>query len=141
MTDVAFDDLASNPALEGVQDYVTDIRVLLLDTVLPYRYDDASVLIAINTMITQMRRLRPDLFVYTADFLPAYTAVDDTVVPLEHQFRLALVYGAVAHCLARDQEDVQDARAVTMMANFEAMLIGLRQPPIQGGGTQAKKGG
>jgi hypothetical protein len=139
MADVAFDDLASNPALEAVQDYVTDIRVLLLDTILPYRYDDASVLISINTMLTQMRRLRPDLFVYFGDDIPAYTAVDDTVVPLEKPFRLALVYGAVAHALARDQEDVQDARAVTMMANFEAMLIGLRQPPIQGGGTKGKE--
>ena len=139
MPDVAFNDLPEAPALEAVEDYITDARVLLLDTVLPYRYDDGSLLVSLNTMLQQMRRLRPDLFVYTGDDLPAYTAVDDTVVPLEKQFRLALVYGMTSHALARDQEDVQDARATSFMGLFETMLLGLRSPPVQGGGM--KKGG
>jgi hypothetical protein len=140
MVDVAFNDLPEAPALEAVEDYVTDIRVLLLDTTIPYRYDDGSMLIAINTTIQQIRRLRPDLFVYQRDPLPAYTAVDDTVVPIEQQFRLALVYGAISHCLARDQEDVQDARAASFQALMEALLLGVRTPPIQGGGTEKSKG-
>lgn len=138
MVDVAFNDLPEAPTLEAVEDYVTDIRVLLLDTVLPYRYDDGSMLIAINTTITQMRRLRPDLFVYQHDGLPAFTAVDDTVIHIEQPFRLALVYGATAHCLARDQEDVQDARATAFMGLFDTILLGLKSPPVAGGGT--KKG-
>lgn len=139
MVDVAFNDLPEAPALDAVEDYITDARVLLLDTVIPYRYDDGSLLIALNTMITQMRRLRPDLFVYSWDDLPAFTAVDDTVVNVEKPFRLALVYGMVAHALARDQEDVQDARSSSFMVLFENILIGTRSPPLQGGGT--KKGG
>lgn len=138
MADVAFNDLPEAPALEAVEDYVTDARVLLLDTVIPYRYNDASLLVSLNTMLQQMRRLRPDLFVYTGDNVPAYTAVDDTVVPLETQFRLALVYGMVSHALARDQEDVQDVRATSFMGLFETLLLGLRTPTLQGGGT--KKG-
>jgi len=140
MPDVAFNDLAENPALDAVEDYITDARVLLLDTVLPYRYDDGSLLIALNTMITQMRRLRPDLFVYADDDLPAFTAVDDTVIPIESQFRLALVYGLVSHALSRDQEDVQDARATSFMGLFENILLGVRSPPVQGGGTSKGKG-
>ena len=139
MVDVAFNDIPENPALEAVEDYVTDARVLLLDTTIPYRYDDGSLLIAMNTMITQMRRLRPDLFVYQQDDLPAFTAVDDTVVHIEKPFRLALVYGMVSHAIARDQEDIQDSRATAFMGLFENILLGVRSPPVQGGGTQGKQ--
>ena len=139
MVDVAFNDIPENPSLEAVEDYVTDARVLLLDTVIPYRYDDGSLLIGMNSTIAQIRRLRPDLFVYSHEALPAFTAVDDTVVNIEAPFRLALVYGMVAHALARDQEDVQDARATSFQGLFENILIGTRSPPVVGGGT--KKGG
>ncbi len=140
MVDVAFNDLPENPSLDAVEDYITDARVLLLDTVIPYRYGDNSLLISMNAMIAQMRRLRPDLFVYSHEDLPAFTAVDDTVVNIENQFRLALVYGMVSHALARDQEDVQDARATSFMGLFENMLLGLKMPVMQGGGVSKGKG-
>ena len=42
-----------NTTLDTVEDYITDARTLLLDTIAPYRYDDASLLVALN--VTQAR--------------------------------------------------------------------------------------
>jgi hypothetical protein len=43
---------------------------------------------------------------------------------MEPPFRLAFVFGTVAHALMRDQEDIEDSRASTFMAAFNSMLIG-----------------
>jgi hypothetical protein len=123
-------------ALETVQNYITDVRTLLLDEVAPYRYGDSSLLIAFNVTILEARRLRPDLFVFRHhDKVPFFTAVDTTEFKMESQFRLAFVYGICAHAVIRDQEDVQDARASTFMSNFRDILIGVKTPPVQGGST------
>jgi hypothetical protein len=138
MADQVFTDSQDNPALANVQDYIMDCRVLLQDTTIPYRYDDNSLLFAMNTMLLEMRRLRPDIFLYNPMYrrqMPAFTVVDDTLIDIEDQFRLALVYGICSHALARDQEDVQDERAATFLATFTTLLIGTRMPPVAGGGT------
>ena len=119
--------------LETVQDYVTDIRTLLQDVIQPYRYDDPSLLTAFNVSLLEARRLRPDLFVYTHhEKVPSFKIVDNSEVKIEPPFRLAFVYGSASHALARDQEDVQDARASSFMATFVEMLTGVKPTPIQG---------
>lgn len=112
--------------LDTVTDYITDSRTILQDTIAPYRYDDPSLLVALNTTLLEARRLRADLFVYQhgADRMPAFSANNSTPVDIEYPFRLALVYGIVAHALMRDQEDIEDARAANFMAAFNSMLIG-----------------
>lgn len=127
-------------ALETVKDYITDVRVLLQDTIAPFRYDDPSLLTSFNVILMEGRRLRPDLFVYCSETVPSFAAVADTKVNMEQPFRLAFVYGTTAHAIARDQEDVQDARAATFMQAFTDMLLGLRPTAIQGGGTPAGGG-
>lgn len=123
-------------ALDTVADYVGDSRTLLQDVIAPYRYDDPSLVVALNLALLEVRRLRADLFVYAGATMPYFTVVDTTSVPIEPPFRLALVFGVCGHALARDQEDVQDARATTFMNNFYAMLLGTRLPGIGGGGAQ-----
>jgi hypothetical protein len=54
-------------------------------------------------------------------------------VPLEQPFRLAFVFGLVAHALTRDQEDVQDARATTFMNLFYDILLGQRGTGVNAG--------
>lgn len=120
--------------LETVQDYVTDIRTLLQDVIQPYRYDDTSLLTSLNVTMLEARRIRPDLFVYTHhEKVPSFSTVDTTPVNIEPPFRLALVFGGASHALARDQEDVQDARASSFMDTFREMLTGVKPIPIQGG--------
>lgn len=118
-------------ALDTVADYIGDVRTLLQDIISPYRYDDASLLVAMNVTLLEMRRLRADLFVYNRhDEFPSFQEVNSERIHLEHAFRLSLVYGIVAHALARDQEDVQDQRATVFMNVFNNMLLGQRHAPF-----------
>ena len=124
-------------ALDTVADYVGDSRTLLQDTIAPYRYDDPSLLMALNVAMLEVARLRGDLL-SRSDYanVPSFSAVDGTSVNLEQSFRLALVWGICGHALARDQEDVQDARATMFMNNFYALLLGTRLPGIGGAAAQ-----
>jgi hypothetical protein len=130
--------------LISVQDYITDVRTLLLDNTAPYRYLDDELVEALNIALMEVRRLRPDLLLtrYGAR-VPRYLAVTGEDVPVEVQFRMAITYGIMAHALLRDDEDVQDARANTFLERFHDMLVGVRPSPITGGvpsPQQAAKG-
>ena len=125
--------------LDSVSDYVQDARTLLLDRIAPYRYDDTSLLVALNLALLDGRRIRPDLFVYRhGNHVPSYSQVDGQRVPIEAQFRKAFVYGMVAHALARDQEDVQDQRSNLFQGVFYSILAGNGMAMI-GGGTPGPK--
>ena len=130
--------------LYSVEDYITDVRRILLDETSPYRYDDDSLVEALNIAILEVRRLRPDLLVCRYGVhIPRFLAVSGEGVPIEAQFRMALTYGIMAHALLRDEEDVQDARANTFLERFHDMLVGVRPTPITGGTPspqQAAKG-
>jgi len=113
-------------ALNTIDDYIDDGRILLQDTISPYRYDDASMVTAFNVGMLEGRRVRPDLFVYNSHGgrVQQVTAKDGTAIEMEEQFRLAFLHAMVAHVLERDQEDVQDARAASFMGIFNAILLG-----------------
>jgi hypothetical protein len=126
-------------ALDTVADYISDARTLLQDIIAPFRYDDASLLVAFNVTLLETRRVRPELFVFRHhEHVPSFAVVNTEPVEMEHPFRLALVYGTCAHALARDQEDVQDARSAQFLRIFYEMLLGLRvlglAPQPQGAG-------
>lgn len=121
--------------LEFVTDYISDARILLQDVVSPFRYDDPSLLVALNVTMLEGRRVRPDLFVYNLTAkgaVPSFLANDQTAVDMEPQFRLAFLFGLVAHALMRDQEDVQDQRGNTFMALFNSILVGVSPTPVVG---------
>ncbi len=127
-----------------VGSYLDDVRTLLQDQVPGYRYDTTSLVNALNLTLLEVRRLRPDLLIDYLDNIPQYDWDDalsgvsnvagdqdsddddnptwNEFVPIEQQFRQALVYGIVAHAFARDQEDIQDERATGFMRTFVNML-------------------
>lgn len=116
--------------LSTVTDYVDDTRTLLQDKIAPYRYTDAELLVAINVTLLDARRLRADLFLGDGTTtrlsdVQSFTAVDTTVVEIEMSFRLAVLFGMCAHALARDQEDVQDARSASFMKLFRDKMLTL----------------
>jgi hypothetical protein len=132
---------------DAVSDYITDARVLLQDNIAPYRYADSELLVALNTTILEARRLRPDLFVWVhgRHKVPSFSSNDSELVKIEPPFRLAFVYGIVAHALMRDQEDIEDQRASTFMSAFNTMLIGtgaaaIITPPGRGAGPPPQQG-
>jgi hypothetical protein len=127
-------------ALNTVESVIADARVLLLDQRRPYRYTDDELLVALNTALLEARRVRADLFVTRyGNSVPTYLAITSEPFCIEAQFRLAFVYGVVAHALARDDEDVQDVRANSFLAKFTAVLLGQALPPVTGG-TPGPKG-
>ncbi len=128
-------------SLESVSDYVDAVRVILLDLTEPFRYEDASLVLALNLALQEGRRIRPDLFVckYTLD-VPQYEAVSGELVPIEGQFRLGFLYGMAAQTLLQDEEDVQDERSNTYMNMFQSILTGVRVAPIRGGTPGVNQG-
>lgn len=127
--------------LVTLQDYVNDVRALILDTVSPYRYSDADVISAFNMMLLETRRVRPDLFVtrWGSDVPYFQPPVSGAVVPMEPQFRLGYVYGTVAHLFMRDDEDTSDARANSFNEKFHDILLGTKPRQFRQG--RAKQGG
>jgi hypothetical protein len=125
--------------LETVSDYIQDARTLLLDRIAPYRYDDVSLLVAFNLALLEGRRVRPDLFIFKyGNHVPSYSAVDGQKVHIEPQFRKAFVYLMGSHALARDQEDIQDARSNAFMAVGMGILTGIGGAAMAGGTPQGK---
>lgn len=123
-----------------VEAILTDARTFLLDRRRPYRYSDDELLVALNAALLEARRLRADLFVTRwGNKVPSYHAVTSEPFCIEPQFRMGFVYGVTAHALMRDDEDVQDLRANTFLAKFQATLIGTVVPGVQGG-TPGPKG-
>lgn len=116
--------------LSSVQDYIKDARSILLDQVEPFRYDPQDLLVAFNTALAEGQRLRADLFL---GGLPQYSFIDATRVPIEPPFRLAFVYGIVAHALMREDEDVSDQRTASFLKMSQDILTGVRAGPPMGG--------
>lgn len=126
------------PTYNTVADYIADARILLQDKIPDYRYEDASLLTALNVTMLKARLLRPDFFVFNLDVkgqVQHFTEVDDTYVDIEPQFRSAIVHGICGHALERDQEDVQDIRATTFLAQFHGQLTGRAGGAVVAGGS------
>lgn len=108
-------------ALSTVQDYVTAARVLLQDTVAPYRYSDAELTAGLNFAILDARRIRPDLFL-SLSALESFSTVNTTTVTIDEQYRVAFLYYIVGHAQLRDDEAEQDARAGAFLTRFSKIL-------------------
>jgi hypothetical protein len=131
---------AEQPTLGTVASFLADVRTQLQDIVPGYRYDDPSLLVALNVTMLEARRLRPDFFVFNLSNkgqVPAFQAVDDTYILLEPQFRYAIENGVIGHALMRDQEDYQDSRASAFLGLFSTGLVGHTLGSIGGGSPPA----
>src|SRR5580765_51055 len=130
------------PTLNTVADYMKDARTLLQDVIPNYRYDEASMLQALNVALLETRRQRADLFVFKLPVngqVQAFTAVDNTYVDMEPPFRLGLLYRMCGHALARDQEDVQDIRATSFFNLANGVFVG-RGLGVVAGGSWPERG-
>jgi hypothetical protein len=113
-------------ALDTVQDYIDRARVLLLDTYDgPYRYSTADLVENLNMGILEARRLRPELFQDSfRTSLPDFSSgAMGTTVPIDPQYRVAFVYYICGQAQLRDDENVQDSRAVTFLNKFTSQML------------------
>ena len=113
-------------ALDTVQDYIDRARVLLLDASVPYRYTDDELRENLNLGIMEIRRLRPDVLMgFFGLTLPEFTTLSDSV-PVDPQYRMALLYYVLGQAQLRDEENTQDSRAVAFLNKFVAQLTTLQ---------------
>lgn len=114
-------------ALDTVANYLGDARVLLQDTVVPYRYADSEIVEYINQGIVQAARVRPDLFfksLRTPGWGPSYSeGTPTTSVVFEVRYRTQLLFFAVGMTQLRDDEDTQDTRAAAFLGKFTSQLL------------------
>ena len=130
--------------------YVSVARLGLQDAVLPYRYPDSTLLTALNIGLSEMGRIRPDIFLdlkyqrplrkgdtddgsppgyNTADIVVnsdgSYNTAKGTLVPVPAKYDSALDWFINGWTQFLDVTDTQDARAQGFMAKFQAHLTTL----------------
>lgn len=109
-------------ALDTVQNYVDDARVLLQDQRVPYRYPDADLVLALNMSLLEAKKLRPDLFLNRS--VPTYTTgAMSTPVVIDEMYRVPHLYYIVGQAQLRDDEEVQDQRAAAFLNMFTQKLL------------------
>lgn len=112
-------------ALDTVADYISEARVLLQDTVAPYRYLDTELVSALNIALPETAKARPDLFMGQTSF-PTYTVAGlTTPVVMDPMYRTALLYYIMGHTQLRDDENVTDQRAEAFFNMARAKLLSL----------------
>lgn len=119
-----------------LDDLVGEIRLMLKDRRLPYRYAQADIVEAINTAFREVQRLRPDAFLGCCSdanggtiAMPDYTEADiglvtPTAFPIDEMFYMAVVFHVVGKIQLGDDEFAVDNRAMTLLAAFRRDLIG-----------------
>lgn len=115
--------------LQYISDVVSTVRAQLKDTVSPYRYSDASILVYYNTALQNAKLVRPDLFLslgYVNASLPVYTTgnIGEAVI-LADQYRTSLVYFIAGMLQLEEEEETTDTRAAVYITKFKQDLTGM----------------
>jgi hypothetical protein len=114
------------PALDTVGQYLEEVRRLLQDEVVPYRYPDDDLVDALNIGLMEAKRLRADLFLPLFDIPwvdPAGTIDSTAKITLDPMYRSTLVYYVVGRAQLRDDEPSVDTRAAGLLQKFTAQLL------------------
>lgn len=124
---VGFYDTASEE-LSTLGDLLSQIRTLLQDVdntgSSGYRYSTDSIVMNINQGMSDMYRIRPDLFLALDFKIPTFNSGQpDVIIGVEEQYIPPLVYYAVGLTQARDDEQTQDSRAMAFLKTFSATLL------------------
>jgi hypothetical protein len=108
------------------EDVVTRARRILQDTdAASYRYSEESLADSVNDAVLELRRVRPDLFV-ASNFAPESIDAANfgaTLLPIDDQFFMSLVYLTAGHQMLRDDEFSHDTRAVNLLNKGVAQLL------------------
>lgn len=119
-----------------VSEYLATARSLLQDLVAPYRYADADIVSALNIAVSEMQRLRPDIFLDLkyqrpltkgdiGDGIPgAYLSTDTNIlVPVPTKYVTAIYWFITGWLQMYDVADTQDQRAQGFMAKFQQHIL------------------
>jgi hypothetical protein len=115
------------------QELLDDARIILQDTDSErYRYDNTTLLRALNRGLQEIARLRPEVFRDQYD-----DDADDVIVPeitssdLGNEFDLpmmffgSMIYFVTGSTEFLDDEFAVDNRAMTLLSQFKQQVVGL----------------
>jgi hypothetical protein len=114
---------------------VDEVRLMLKDRRLPYRFTQADILESINSAFGELKRLRPDVFVgccsedgtiVLPDFEEADLGLtpDPTPFPIEQFLFMPIVFYAVGKLQLGDDEFAVDNRAMSLLGAFRQQVLG-----------------
>ena len=107
--------------LNTVLDYIAEARVLLQDTLVPYRYADSELVTGLNIALVQAHKLRRDLFLRHGS-TPYYPVPAATEVDIDETYRRAILFFICGHAQLRDEEETTDARATAFFNAFNMQM-------------------
>lgn len=124
---------------QPVSTYVSALRSSLQDLVAPYRYADTDIYFALNTILGEVSRVRPDLFLdlkYMSPLQkgdlgdglpPLYVSPtdDNTPVPVPSKYFNPVIWGMSGWLQLYDVTDTQDQRAGAFLQKFSAHFMTL----------------
>ncbi len=111
-----------------ISDLIIQVRELLQDNVVPYRYSDDRLYRTLNSAFTEAYRIRPDIFVTLKFQIPFLTPSNSAdTFQLDQQFYAAFVDFVTAMTEFSDDEWTVDARAMTLLKLFTMRLGGRQQ--------------
>jgi hypothetical protein len=119
--------------------YVSAARSTLQDLVSPFRYADTDIYFALNTVLGELSRIRPDLFLdlkYMGPLQkgdlgdgvpPQYMSPtdDNTLVPVPSKYFNPLIWGLSGWLQLYDVADTQDQRAGAFLQRFSSHFLTL----------------
>jgi len=114
------------PELETVGQYLEESRRLLQDEVVPYRYPDKDLVVAMNIGLQEARRLRADLFLplFEVPYVSTSGTIDtNATITLDPMYRSSLIYYIVGRIQLRDDEPTTDQRAGALLQKFMQQLL------------------
>jgi hypothetical protein len=131
-----------------VTHFVMVARLELQDEIAPYRYADSTVVRALNTALSELGRIRPDMFLNlkytsplrkgdTGDGLPGIYTIDDiatdgngnylegkgTLVPVPSAYITPVEWFISGWTQFLDVTDTQDQRAQAFVSKFQAQVL------------------
>lgn len=111
--------------LDTVGEYVSEARALLQDTATVKRYADTALKFALAMGVSQIKRVRPDLFIGITVPVLASTTVDTQALALDEPYRMALLSFVVGYVNLREEEGGNEQRAAMFMSGFATQMLAL----------------
>jgi hypothetical protein len=107
-----------------VEQILSNARYILQDEVIPYRNSVDDLLVALNSGLYELKRLRPDAwlsYLGVGEELPQYADVPldlAMVIPINPMFYQSLIYFISGYAELKDDEYTVDSRAALLLRAF-----------------------
>jgi hypothetical protein len=108
--------------MRKVSDVIIQARFALNDSVEPYRYTTPELVAHVNGAISEVRRVRPDIFDGRYDEPLPYVSSEGEDFPLPDTLFMLVAYYVAGTAELKDDEHVEIQRASGLLTKFQTGL-------------------